>query len=507
MRIFVITIPPCMKKLLIPLFFLICLNILDAQDFRNICTPGTTYFEGHDHYFKGFRMDAWVALGNGDTLFHSYRAIRDSSVYSFICRDTTNGDALGREIYKLHDGWFLFFNKQYDTIRINTQAALNESWRYCTLPGTDFSYLQATVTGIVTDSVCGTTDLVKVISFQAKNASGINIPGIFNQKSIRLSQHFGLSKIYDIYMTPFDTLPLMLAGKSSPPMGARPFNWSEVYNFDPGDEFHYTGYEMYNTVTVSIKKIRRILDKTVYGNMDSVRYLVQECMKTWFPAPPPNTASSFDTVNELFNFTALADDPTILMMPDEFSSNGWMAPAVSRTWSEFNHRPVQVVNTNGYAYYGNDSCFNDPFEFFGPVNSYVPGLGLTNWYMEYADVGLTRKAMNLVYFKKGTEVWGTPVATDCSGLITTVAEANANPRFEVFPNPAKTGVTVRFENTGETTGYQYCLYNYSGALVSEGPVMVNPLTIQRDHLPPGVYILLIRDRNGGIAGKANISFE
>lgn len=495
-----------MKMLLIPLF-LVCFNILDAQDFQYICTPGTTYFEGHDHYFKGFRPDTWQALGNSDTLFTSYRAIRDSAGFASTCKDTTSGDALGREVLKLHDGWFLFFNRLHDTIRINTQATLNESWKYCTLPDPVHSYLQATVTEIITDSVCGTTDLVKVITFQSKNASGNNIPGIFNQKSIRLSKHYGLSKVYDIYMTPYDTLPLVLAGKSSPVIGAQPFDWKAVYNFEPGDEFHYAGYEMYNTSTVTMKKIRRILEKTVYGNMDSVRYQVQECIKTWYPAPPPNTASSFDTISEIYNFVALATDPSILMMPDEFKSNGNGAPAVSHTWSEFNHRPVQMVNPAAYVCYFGDHCYNAPFESFGPVFSYAPGLGLTNRYEEYADIGLTRKATNLVWFKKGAETWGTPVATDCSGLITGIAEGVVKRGIEVFPNPARSGITVRIENTREVSGYQYCLYNYSGALVSKGPVAANPLIIQRNQLSPGIYLLILYDSKGEIVGKSNVSFQ
>ena len=210
-----------MKNLLFPFIFFLG-NILCAQHYQNICTPGITFFKSQDNYFKAFRRDSVQVQGGNDTIFYSYRTIRDSSA-TLGCRDTTNGDALGRKIWKQHDGWFWFFNMKNDTIKLNTQAALNDSWRYCSLPGN--GHLQATVTAIMTDSVCGTTDMVKIITLQAKDPSNNNIASIFNRKKIKLSQHYGLSKIYDIYWTPIDTLNLILIGKTTPQMGVQPITW------------------------------------------------------------------------------------------------------------------------------------------------------------------------------------------------------------------------------------------------------------------------------------------
>jgi len=129
-----------MKKLLFPLLFF-WVNILVAQNYQNICSPGTTYYKDNSGNLKAFRRDSVVLMGNNDTMFISYNAIRDTGG---TCRDTSNGSILGRKILKKHNGWFCFFNRYQDSISLNTQATLNQTWKFCDLPSG--SYIQAQVT-------------------------------------------------------------------------------------------------------------------------------------------------------------------------------------------------------------------------------------------------------------------------------------------------------------------------------------------------------------------------
>jgi len=497
-----------MKNLLIAFLFF-WVNLVFAQDYQNICSPGITLFQGNDGYFKAFRPDSQELPGTSDTIFYSYRAIRDSIsiLFAFDCRDTSNGDALGGKIWKHHDGWFWFFNKTGDTLRINSQAAVNESWQYCSLPGN--GYLQATVSAIMTDSVAGTTDQVKVISFQAKNGSGNNISCIFNQKEIKLSQHFGLSKMYDVYWTPYDTLNLLLIGKTTPMLGIQPFTWADVYDYNIGDEFHYSGHDTYvEGGTVQWKSIKKILGKTVYGSADSVHYQVEECKIRWYPVPPPNTSSTHDTLVESYNFSQLSADSTLSMLPDEFHRQEMRAAAFSRRFSEFNHRQAQIYNVNGYHWDWTNGCFSDPFEIWGPISYFVPGLGLTNWMYQLADVSVEEHTSNLVFFKKGTEVWGTQVSTDCSILLGT-GEKVISPvsSIEVFPNPAETEVRIRMCNFSPVGNFSFSLYDCSGEKVRYGKLSTNPFLFNRDGLAPGLYLLIVTDGDGRITGKNKINFR
>ena len=501
-----------MKQFILPVLFL-WINILPAQDYQNICSPGITFYKDHEQNFKAFRQDSIRITGGSDTTFYSFRTIRDSSIYFGICRDTTNGGALGRKIFRKHDGWFLFFNRKNDTIRVNSLAALNESWKYCSLPGN--GYLQATVTGIITDSVLGTTDQVKVISFQAKDVSNNNIASIFNQKTIKLSQHFGLSEIYDIYWTPSDTIRLTLIGKTTPPLGLQPYTWSDVYSFDVGDEFHYYGYHLFNGgMSIYWKSISTILGKTVYGNPDSVHYLVDECRKTWYPYPTPNAISTHDTVIQAYDFNQLSSDRTISMLPDEFvhtgeaGSPGWRIPLAACTYSAFNHRPVQIFNNVAYEWSIWDSCYSNPFESWGPISCYVPGLGLTSWDDWEFDITVTEYHNSLVYFRKGSEIWGTPVATDCSVLTgSEIREFSNQPDITVIPNPAETEARVFLHGFNPGENLFYSLYNYSGLKVYEGKSISNPFILHRNGRASGLYVLVISDMKGKIQGKTKIIFR
>lgn len=482
-----------MKYLVLPLFFF-WMNILPAQDFQNICSPGITLFRGNDNYFKAFRRDSVVPAGANDTLFFSYRTTRDSTSNPFDCKDTSNGDALGRKVTKMQNGWFYFYNMKGDTLRINSQAALNDSWTYCQLPSN--CHLQATVTGMITDSVLGTTDLVKVISFQAKDASNTNVASIFNQKAIKLSQHYGLSKMYDVYRTPFDTLDLYLAGKSSPALGVQLFTWKDVYNFDVGDEFHYHEYQAYNSMsTVDSKFISKILGKTVYGNMDSVYYQVEQCRRTWYPMG--NITESHDTVVEKYNFIQLESDATILLPPDLFLGFA----SVSRTYSAFNNRLVLIYNNTAYSYGGGgQGCITGPFEMWGPVSSFVPGLGLTNWLEEEVDADVSEHTIDLVYYKKGTEVWGTPVATDCFQLVGVDEKpVPAGPPISIYPNPATDEVTI--EITGNFINGRLTISDLDGRQLITRQINTLKTQVDISSIPCGVYIVKLTSDNTLRVGK------
>ena len=233
-----------MKKLII---LLLCFSggVMYAQDYQNICSPGTTFYQNNTGIIKAFRQDSVYPQGNNDTVFLSYRTIRPFNVNG--CYDTTNGSILGRRIFKKHDGTFCFFNWNKDTLRIRTQAVLNDTWKFCDLPGG--SRIDARVTAIYQDSVLGLTDEVKVITFQAKDLNGNNIAHFLNQKTIKLTRHYGISGTYDLYFMPDiesnDGSSYSLAGKTNPSLGIRNLAWKDIYNFDAGDEFHWNGYYWY----------------------------------------------------------------------------------------------------------------------------------------------------------------------------------------------------------------------------------------------------------------------
>lgn len=84
------------------------------------------------------------------------------------------------KVYKSSNGWFYFFNKSWDTLQINTNASLSESWKFCNLP--DSGIVEATVSEIMTDTILGMPDSVKVITFQAYNSFGQTVTNSMNSE-------------------------------------------------------------------------------------------------------------------------------------------------------------------------------------------------------------------------------------------------------------------------------------------------------------------------------------
>lgn len=410
------------------LFLVLFTNSLFAQNFQNICTRGTTFYLGQGNAYMAYRQDSVIVVGNNDTTFYSYLTFRDTVALG--CADTTNGSLLGHKIIKTQAGWFYFFNRYGDTIRINSLAIVDQSWKFCQLPGN--GYLEAKVTSISNETVLGISDPVKVITLQAKDAANNNIPHNLNQKTIKLSQHYGLSKMLDVYSIPNDTSFQVLAGKTNPRLGTQDLTWQEIYNFDIGDVFHF----IKTTTTATIRTINRVLTKTTYG-IDSVTYTLENCEKI-ISSTYPYDESIHDTITVKYYFGEEADTNWLCKLPGEFErEDGEEADIFSYTINPSQNRRSKYISWSGYVY-STGNCWKPTDGYLYPIGTgtYTEGLGKTQSYWKhFTGTQWVQMQEDLVYYKKGTESWGSPVSTDCSALFG--IEDNSLPLFiTVFPNPA-----------------------------------------------------------------------
>ena len=428
-----------MKKfVLFSTVFLIFLNV-SAQNYQNICSPGKSLYASNS-IIKGFRIDSIVPFGNADTLFLSFPAARDTSGY---CLDTTGGSVLGSRAIRYHDGWFNFFNYRHDTIFFNARARVNDSWKFVSLP--QKAYLEARVHGMAVDSFAGVTDSVKIIFLQAKDSLGLNINNIFNSKEIRLSKNFGFAKIYDLYLLPLDTVAYLLAGKSQPSIGLQEVTVQDIYDFNIGDEFHFTGYEetlANNTFVYDWKEIWTILDKTFSVPTDSVTYEIRKCRLTLITRQVYGDTVSYSksdtTVNQSYDFLQLAVLPQFTRFPDEYTIRNSQSGIHQYYWrtSQYDQRmmkgdfqcPSRICTPTCY-FFSPEVC--QYYEF-------TKGLGMTKDYKYYYNYGSFNYSHQLVWYKKGPETWGTPVAADCQQWF---------PYLTCTPNPVILESTTMSQDT------------------------------------------------------------
>ena len=477
-------------------FLLVAATPLFSQDYKQICSPGLTFFHTTDHEIMAFRRDSLQLLGNGDTLFFSYRAIRDSSQHIPQCYDTIHGSILGYKVIKYQDGRFVFFNKYDDTITIRSLSTLNENWKFCSIPG---GWIRATIASLTVDTVLGIPDSVKVISLQAIDSNNDTISNPLNQVTLKLSKDFGLTKMLDVYNIPDSTQIYTLAGKSSPSLGTQDMTWLDIFNFNVGDEFHYTGYYEENEwMQFNQKSIQTVLQKRVSGNYDTIFYTIQSCTRTDYTT---YTHSETDTITESYvngTYDYLPEPPGL---PDEFiphfSGNyPYGATRFSAYDGSFNGRLTKISDPGFYIRY--TDCWKFYFFETSGQMQYTRGLGETLFFTEEIDPnGPTITQKELVYFKQGSESWGTPVATDCSTLVGLDDRKNSvDNHLRLFPNPASDKIVINSTVTGLLS-----ILNLNGKLVLQQTLITPATTLDISTLHPGMYVVKLVNSKGVEVGK------
>lgn len=402
-----------MKLVLATAFYvitMICPSLITAQQYGNICTPGDIIYLSGVHY-KAIRVDSLFVLGGNDTLFVTYPTIRE---VGSTCLDTAGGSVSGRKIISRGDGLFLFFNHHNDTILINTQAGLNNFWTLIKLAGQN--YLEGKITALLYDSVLGIMDSVKVISLQAKDSNGENISHPFNGKQFRLSRNYGFSRLFDLNSFPGDTMTYSIAGREAPELGVQVLTPRDIYNFDIGDEFHYTGYQLNNSQWVPQhhwKEIWNIQGIDSTGLPYTINYTIRKCklLKTTDPFPGKVWYEYSENLETII-YQLFPSDPLFYAFPDEFLTFAGNAEAPLFYWEKSEYHQRQTIGKNLWGKTRHDSCWSG----YTPITRYFEyshGLGKTYETEKTTLFGYDQSEMKLVYYKKGNETDGTPVASGC----------------------------------------------------------------------------------------------
>jgi hypothetical protein len=328
---------------------------------------------------------------------------------------------------------------------------------------------------------------------------------------MRLSQHYGITKTLDLYFMPDtltnDTSSYLLAGKTNPSLGIQNLTWQGIYNYDADDEFHYTGVQTHwGYGSASWKTIKRVLGKEVFGNLDSVKYTMEFCKIMYVLQPPPNIETTYDTIVETYDFTSLVNDETIQKLPETLSSYMQTAPSFGRHLSFPPGRQTQEFTNWSYSLTGN--CWSFPFEPFFTTFQYSEGLGLSNkFHMEVDLGGMITWQEDLVYYKKGSEIWGTPVAPNCITLVP--VEENTKPVFpnlRINPNPLETQAEISIEGL-EQSGLQYILYNSFGQQVCIREIQSNPFIFNRWGVRAGLYLITVVDSKNVILATKKVMLK
>ena len=115
---------------------------------------------------------------------------------------------------------------------------------------------------------------------------------------------------------------------------------------------------------------------------------------------------------------------------------------------------------------------------------YVESLGKTKDQIYYDPTTLSQHYINLVYYKKGNEVWGNAIPLH-------IDSKTANNRLlKVYPNPVTDNFNLLLEQS-PTENYELSIYSSSGALVKQKQLSAfsNQYNVNIQDLKSGVYFV------------------
>jgi hypothetical protein len=159
-------------------------------------------------------------------------------------------------------------------------------------------------------------------------------------------------------------------------------------------------------------------------------------------------------------------------------------------WQDYN----AIRPGNRYTFDQQLNCFIPAFEPANSYSSYTKGCGASDYH--FSDpAGNSAWHSSLFYYKKGSEIWGTPY------IPTSVSATSSNKSlFEATPNPFRNTISIRLETT-KPGDLNLCIYNITGKLILKidnnfkqpGKYSYNP---DLSALPNGIYFLTCISADG-----------
>ena len=460
---------------------------MKAQHYQTVYPDRVAYFADQSNYIKCIRIDS--VLIQSDLIFYPFANIQQ---LDYECYTPYGPSWIGEKIM-VNDSFSLFFNLKNDTIKIKTNAALNESWVAYELP--DSTTITATVIDFDTMSFLEQLDSVKTIGFQVYDEFMTPVDHNLNHMTIIISRHHGIIKTFNFYLFPDYSTEYFLTetfqvyeliGLSKPEIGIQNLTWFDIFDFQPGDELHILYHSNcwepeYGSYSTTHKTVTKYISRIDYP--DSILYV---------------TLTESSVLND-FN-----DEKSFSYRIDTIRS-------VIKSNTNFDKLPGEPV-IDSYQAYANSMVYNDPLiKSEPPYEEWISGEGYLCWHMPVADgcffsknyykglggpyysctsyftcIGETNN--DLVYYKKGSKTWGTPLN------MSDIPDASYNPKIEFYPNPADEKVTIMINSHSLPATFE--LIDLDGKKIMQRVLNAEISAVTLYEIPEGIYVFKMIDNRG-----------
>jgi hypothetical protein len=185
-----------------------------------------------------------------------------------------------------------------------------------------------------------------------------------------------------------------------------------------------------------------------------------------------------------------------MRLPDQFKRRNTYASQYDRYMKAMNNRQTKKIGEDRYRFL--NSCFLLPQGSVTVNRGYSEGLGQSEYFRGDSDAQEFNK---LVYFKKGAETWGNAVGTECSPILDVKSPAATAQTVKIIPNPMKNKATIVIDGSKPGDENVFVLYNLVGQEIMTMPVTETAVVLERNDLPNGMYIWVLKGKNTKITGK------
>lgn len=475
-----------------------------GQNYQTILSNQINYFAEDDlEYILATRTDS-IEISGSDSIFHSFKTLRwNDTATVTLCEFIKSAPWYGQKVIIQDDGTNLFFNKKYDTIRIETQAMLNDTFTVYNYPSGE--WIKGWISQHDTMTIFGNPDSIKSIQLFSNNPSFA-----FSDSMINISKEYGFISILPFYAFPhayqfnkpknygssYDSIqsPMKLVGTEFPRQGITKRTKGEIYNIELSDvikhssNISYWGVSWYSG---SYKYEIELIDKEIWGG-DSL-YLKFEKKYHEITVYPDNTIQSFINSYTYTKKIYDLDDFLNPYLPEEIYFDGPNSPYVHKNWmavhqcgriaegfsfEELNYEtdstgnPIDTSLCLTYGYFGISGTYGYYEGLGGPFtindNKYISGFPETH------TGGIT------YYDAQGQT---------CGNFWAVGLEEQVEQTIDLYPNPANDQITVDVSNLNAIV--IVTIVDLSGKVVLSDENVTGSVQFDVGILKSGAYIVLV----------------
>jgi hypothetical protein len=448
-------------------------------DYQPISATRTALFQNIDNnQIVGLRIDS--VQNQTNTVLHPFATIQE--VHADGCISPYKASWIGEKVLVAPNGSNYFFNRNGDTIRIDVQATLNQTW--IAFNSADTLKIEATVSTIASGNVMGIADTLKTIVFKALDLSGKTVENAVNNKRLVISKNHGFVETLNFYLFPnlntrvpaSSLSSYNLVGLSNPNIGVQNLTWFDAHNFQVGDELHVhehnTGDESHIDPLHDFDNrcIYKYIKRSMYPDSIVYRYARQQSIQ-WVYADSTKSVYHNDTVKWVVLANAAFDQvPGVPIVADQTVYSMYMLYTELREKVDPSSYLMYVENGNCFGKQEGEGCFID--------KRYIEGLG-GPYYSCTGYMGETQER-KLVYYKKGQTEWGTQL------VLTGLPNIERNKSVQVRYNSDLKEVAFRLSEADGTQEVQ--IFTQTGQLVKINQFEGTECRLCLDGYPQGVYL-------------------